>query len=67
MEPLTDLRILASQRFWTTVKLLEVPHLKAREMVVDVHDPARGDYWIIGCPIKDEGNDVEVRPPPLLD
>ena len=44
METLTDLGILASQRFWTTVKLLEVPHLKAREMIVDVHDATRGDY-----------------------
>ena len=28
--------------------------------------PARGDYQIIGCPIKFEGNDTQVTRPPLL-
>ena len=65
METLTDLGIPASA-VQDSCEVLADPHLKAREMVVDVHDPARGDYQIIGCPIKVEGNDVEVRPPPLL-
>ena len=47
-------------------EVLEDPHLRARDMVVDLHDPARGDYQVIGCPIKVEGNDVQVQPPPLL-
>ena len=65
METLTDLGIPASAVL-DSCEVLEDPHLKARDMVLDVHDPARGDYQIIGCPIKVEGNDVEVRPPPLL-
>ena len=65
MDILTDLGIPASA-VQDSCEVLADPHLKAREMVVDVHDPARGDYQIIGCPIKVEGNDVEVRPPPLL-
>ena len=65
MDILTDLGIPASA-VQDSCEVLEDPHLKARDMVLDVHDPARGDYQIIGCPIKVEGNDVEVRPPPLL-
>ena len=65
METLTDLGIPASAVL-DSCEVLEDPHLKARDMVVDVHDPARGEYQIIGCPIKVEGNDVDVRPPPLL-
>ncbi len=49
-----------------SLEVLDDPHLKAREMVVDVHDPVRGDYQVIGCPIKVDGNDVEILPPPLL-
>ena len=65
METLTDLGIPASAVL-DSCEVLEDPHLRARDMVVDVHDTARGDYQIIGCPIKVEGNDVEIRPPPLL-
>ena len=49
-----------------SVEVLNDAHLKVREMVVNVHDPVRGDYQVIGCPIKVSGNDVEVQPPPLL-
>ena len=31
-----------------------------------MQDPARGDYQIIGNPIKLAGNDVPIRPPPIL-
>ncbi len=65
METLTDLGIPASAVL-DSVEVLEDPHLKARDMIVDIHDPARGDYRIIGCPIKVDGNDIEIRPPPLL-
>ena len=65
MDILTDLGIPASA-VQDSCEVLADPHLKARDMIVDVHDPARGDYQIIGCPIKVEGNDVDVRPPPLL-
>ena len=49
-----------------TAEALDDPHLRAREMVVDIQDPARGDYRVIGNPIKLVGNDVPIRPPPLL-
>ena len=49
-----------------TREVLEDPHLVAREMIVDVDDPARGEYKIIGCPIKIDSNQVEIKPPPLL-
>ena len=49
-----------------TCEVLEDPHLKAREMVVEVDDPARGRYKAMGSPIKISSNEVNVRPPPLL-
>lgn len=49
-----------------TCEVLEDPHLKARDMLVDMDDPARGKYVAMGCPIKIESNQVEVKPPPLL-
>ena len=49
-----------------TLEVLDDPHLRAREMVVDVHDPNRGDYLALGCPIKIASNTMTVAPPPLL-
>ena len=49
-----------------TVEVFNDPHLEAREMIVDTHDPARGDYKLIGCPIKIESNHVELKVPPQL-
>jgi crotonobetainyl-CoA:carnitine CoA-transferase CaiB-like acyl-CoA transferase len=46
--------------------VLEDPHLKAREMLVEMDDPARGKYIAMGCPIKIASNPVDVKPPPLL-
>ena len=65
MQTLTELGIAAGA-VQDSCEVLQDPHLKAREMVIDIHDPARGDYQLIGCPIKVEGNDVQVTPPPLL-
>jgi len=36
------------------------------EMVVETHAPNRGDYKLIGCPIKLDSNHVELKLPPLL-
>lgn len=49
-----------------TCEVLDDPHLRAREMVVQMDDPNRGEYLALGCPIKIASNEVEVRPPPLL-
>ena len=65
MRTLTELGIAAGA-VQDSCEVLQDPHLKAREIVIDMRDPARDDYQVIGCPIKVEGNDVRVTPPPLL-
>jgi formyl-CoA transferase len=40
-------------------------HLIARDMIVDVEDPVRGDYVMIGCPVKLEKSPVKVTAAPL--
>ena len=44
--------------------LLEDEHLAAREMVVRVKDEERGDYTMLGCPIKLSDETTEVRRAP---
>ena len=46
-------------------EVLSNEHLAARDMVVDVDDPARGSYQMIGCPVKLEKSPVEIQPAPL--
>jgi formyl-CoA transferase len=49
-----------------TGEVLEDPHLRARDMIVDVDYPTRGTYQTVGSPIKLSDSPVEVRRPPLL-
>ena len=49
-----------------TGEVLGDPHLKAREMIVDVDYPTRGTYQTVGCPIKLSDSPVAVSRPPLL-
>jgi formyl-CoA transferase len=49
-----------------TGEVLADPHLRAREMIVDVDYPPRGTYQTVGCPIKLSGSPTTVRRPPLL-
>jgi formyl-CoA transferase len=49
-----------------TLEVLHDPHLRAREMVVSLEDPVRGEHLAMGCPIKIRSNKVEIKPPPLL-
>jgi formyl-CoA transferase len=49
-----------------TGEVLADPHLKAREMIVDVDYPTRGTYQTVGCPIKLSESAVEVSRPPML-
>ena len=65
MRTLTDLGIPCSA-VRDTAELMTDPHLRAREMMVEVSDSVRGDYTAIGCPIKIAGNAVDVTAPPLL-
>ena len=49
-----------------TGEVLADPHLKAREMIVDVDYPTRGTYQTVGCPIKLSDSPAEIARPPLL-
>ncbi|MBM3945679.1 MAG: hypothetical protein FJ317_09390, partial [SAR202 cluster bacterium] len=49
-----------------TVEMLSDPHLRAREMVVDVDDPLRGRYQAFGCPVKVSENPIKMTPAPTL-
>jgi formyl-CoA transferase len=49
-----------------TGEVLNDPHLRAREMIVDVDYPDRGTYQTVGCPMKLSDSPVEVTRPPLL-
>jgi formyl-CoA transferase len=49
-----------------TGEVLADPHLKAREMIVDVDYPTRGTYQTVGCPIKLSESPVQVSRPPTL-
>ena len=46
-------------------EVLTNEQIAARQMVVDVQDPARGAYQMIGCPVKLDKSPVEVMPAPL--
>ncbi|MBV9825648.1 MAG: formyl-CoA transferase [Alphaproteobacteria bacterium] len=49
-----------------TGEVLADPHLKAREMIVDIDYPIRGTYQTVGCPIKLSDSPAEITRPPLL-
>src|ERR1700720_4291534 len=49
-----------------TGEVLADPHLKAREMIVDVDYPTRGTYQTVGCPIKLSAPPAQVSRPPQL-
>ena len=49
-----------------TGEVLADPHLRARDMIVDVDYPTRGTYQTVGCPIKLSDSPADVTRPPLL-
>ena len=49
-----------------TGEVLTDPHLKARDMIVDIDYPTRGTYQTVGCPIKLSDSPAQVTRPPLL-
>ena len=48
-----------------TGEVLADPHLRARDMIVDVDFPTRGVYQTVGCPIKLSDSPAEITRPPL--
>lgn len=50
---------------FTPLEVLENEHLQARDMLVNVEDQTRGDYKMIGCPVKLEKSPVTVEAAPL--
>ena len=49
-----------------TGEVLADPHLKAREMIVDLDYGRRGTYQTVGCPIKLSASPAEITRPPEL-
>jgi formyl-CoA transferase len=49
-----------------TGEVLTDPHLKEREMIVDIDYPTRGTYQTVGCPVKLSESPAQVTRPPLL-
>jgi formyl-CoA transferase len=50
-----------------TTEVLDDPHLKARDMIVEVQEPASGKtYRTVGCPIKLSDSPVQITNPPKL-
>jgi formyl-CoA transferase len=49
-----------------TGEVLTDPHLKARDMIVEVKHPARGTYLTVGNPIKLSASPTAIAPSPLL-
>jgi formyl-CoA transferase len=49
-----------------TGEVLNDPHLRARDMIVDIDFPTRGTYQTVGCPIKLSDSPAEITRPPLL-
>ena len=49
-----------------TGEVLADPHLKAREMIVDIDYPTRGAYRTVGCPVKLSDSPAAITRPPLL-
>ena len=49
-----------------TGEVLADPHLKAREMIVDIDYPTRGTYQTVGCPVKLSDSPAAVTRPPQL-
>ena len=50
----------------STVEVIEDPHLKARQMIVEVDDSLRGNYLTIGSPIKLSSSETSITSAPTL-
>jgi formyl-CoA transferase len=48
-----------------TAEVLDNAHLRERNTVADVQHPTRGQYPMIGCPVRLSDSPVELERPPL--
>ena len=48
------------------LEVLGDPHLKAREMIVELPYPSRGTFKTVGCPLKLSDSPVAYERPPML-
>ena len=49
-----------------TGEVLEDPHLRARDMIVEIQHPVRGSYLTVGNPVKLSASPTKIEPAPLL-
>ena len=49
-----------------TGEIFDDPHLRARDMIVDLDYPTRGAFKTVGCPVKLSESEPEIVRPPLL-
>lgn len=49
-----------------TGEVLDDPHLRAREMIVELDHPVRGRHVTVGNPIKPSASPTRITPAPLL-
>jgi formyl-CoA transferase len=49
-----------------TGEILADPHLKARDMIVEMEYPPRGKFQTVGCPIKLSDSPATITRPPML-
>ena len=49
-----------------TGEIFEDPHLREREMVLDLDYPPRGTYQMVGCPVKLSDSPADIQRPPML-
>jgi formyl-CoA transferase len=49
-----------------TSEVLADPHLKARDMILEMNYPPRGKFTTIGCPLKLSDSPASITRPPML-
>ena len=49
-----------------TGEVLNDPHLKARDMIVEMEYPPRGKFKTVGCPLKLSDSPASITRPPML-